>query len=116
MDGAFGLPGLVAAVTARAAGALLLEAVRAVDRTVTTRLEGNLSRLPAAVAGHVVHLPWAGAVAAATAAAIGAAATCALARRSTVRASARLVLQAAARVEILLTRGKCELGSAVPAG
>src|SRR5947209_4282331 len=100
-----------------------LEAVVAVDRLVAARLERNFRLLPAAAAGHAVHLARAApagvaaSVRAAGVAAVPAAALArVLARGAAVGAAVRLVLEALRREELLFAGREEELRTAVGAG
>lgn len=82
-----------------------LEAITAVDRTVSTGLEGHLSGSAAAIADYFVHLTvrTAGVLAVA-------------AGRTATGATAGLVLESLVRKELLFRSGKYEFGAAVTAG
>ena len=86
---------------------MLLEALAAIDRFITARLEGHLRLLPAIRADRGIHLPRA-TVAIAASAPAGA-----LAGRAALWAAAGLIRQPPAGVELLLSRREEELTSAV---
>ena len=97
---------------------MALEAIRAVDRAIVSRLERHLSVFSAIGAHGGEHLAWATVVAAAEAAssAIRSATTISVAGGSAGGATARVILKTSAGEELLLPRGKHKGLAAIPTG